>query len=73
MRGTLDLTKLIPGQDYHCTVTVQLASGDIITVRDFDFTATDADISIPEGSETVNPEEPEEEEEDPGTTPDDIL
>ena len=73
MRGTLDLTKLIPGQDYHCTVTVQLASGDIITVRDFDFTATDADISVPEGSDPVVPEEPEEEEEDPGVTPDDLL
>lgn len=70
MRGSMDLSKLIPGNDYHCTVTVQVANGEILTVRDFDFTATDADISVPEGSETVEPEEPEEEEvpEDP-TTP----
>lgn len=70
MRGSMDLSKLIPGNTYHCTVTVQVANGDIITVRDFDFTATDADISVPEGSEPVDPEEPEEEEEDPGATPD---
>ena len=44
-------------------------------VRDFDFVATDADISVPEGSETIDPEEPEEEEipDEPGVTPDDIL
>ena len=75
MRGTLDLSKLIPGNSYHCIVKVQLASGDIITVRDFDFVATDADISVPEGSDTIDPEEPEEEEipDEPGVTPDDIL
>lgn len=74
MRGSMDLSKLIPGNDYHCTVTVQVANGDIITVRDFDFTATDADISVPEGSGTTDPEEPEEEEvpEDPGATPDGV-
>ncbi|MBR4863410.1 MAG: hypothetical protein IKU07_02440 [Oscillospiraceae bacterium] len=74
MRGTLELDKLIPGNSYHCVVKVQLASGDIITVRDFDFVATDADISVPEGSETIDPEEPEEEEipEDPGVTPDGV-
>jgi hypothetical protein len=49
----MDLSKLIPGNDYHCTVTVQVASGDIVTVRDFDFTATDTDISVPEGSTPV--------------------
>ena len=70
MRGSMDLTKLIPGNAYHCTVTVQVASGDIITVRDFDFTATDADISVPEGSEPIVPEEPEEEEVPDETTPD---
>ena len=64
MRGTLDLTRLIPGNSYHCTVTVQLANGDIITVRDFDFTATDADISVPEDSDIETPEEEEEEEEE---------
>lgn len=62
MRGSMDLTKLIPGNDYHCTVTVQVASGDIVTVRDFDFTATDADISTPESTETPEETEPEEEE-----------
>ena len=35
MRGSMDLSKLIPGNDYHCTVTVQVASGEIVTVRDF--------------------------------------
>ena len=47
MRGSLELDKLIPGENYHCTVKVQLASGDIITVRDFDFTANETDISQP--------------------------
>ena len=69
MRGSMDLTKLIAGNDYHCTVTVQLATGDIFVVRDFDFTATDADISIPEDTENVTPEEPEEEEVPDETTP----
>ena len=77
MRGSMDLSKLIPGNDYHCTVTVQVASGEIVTVRDFDFTATDADISVPEGEGTTNPDVPEEDEEeeipdDPGVTPEDI-
>ena len=60
---------------YGITVSGTPVNGDVITVRDFDFTATDADISIPEGSETIDPEEPEEEEvpDDPGVTPDDIL
>ena len=71
MRGTLELDKLIPGQDYHCTVTVQLASGDIITVRDFDFTATDADISTPENTDT--PTEPSEPEDDGDGVPEETT
>jgi len=74
MRGSMDLTKLIPGNEYHCTVTVQVANGETVTVRDFDFTATDADISIPEDIGNVTPEEPEEEEvpEDPDATTDGV-
>lgn len=62
MRGTLELDKLVAGNDYHCTVVVRLASGDNITVRDFDFTATDADISTPEDITPPEVTEPEEEE-----------
>lgn len=69
MRGTLELEKLVAGNEYHCTVVVRLASGDSITVRDFDFTATDADISKPDFVEPPTETEPEEEEIPDETTP----
>lgn len=68
MRGSLDLDKLVSGNNYHCTVVVQLASGDTITVRDFDFTANDTDISTPESTQTPDSTEPEEDEEIPEDT-----
>ena len=61
LRGDMDLTKLIPGNAYHCTVVVHMGSGESITVRDFDFVATDADISTPHPDST-EPTEPEDEE-----------
>lgn len=69
LRGSLDLDKLIAGQNYHCTVTVILGSGDTITVRDFDFIATDQDISTPD-PEDPGEQPPEEEEEDDSGTED---
>lgn len=48
LRGALELDKLVVGNSYHCTVVVSLGSGEKITVRDFDFVATDADISTPD-------------------------
>jgi len=64
LRGELALDKLVAGEDYHCTVTVTFGSGEVINVRDYDFTATDVDISIPDSDEggTTEPTEPEEEE-----------
>lgn len=50
LRGGLALEKLVAGNTYHCAVVVSLGSGEQITVRDFDFTATDADISQPDDS-----------------------
>ena len=50
LRGGLALEKLVAGNVYHCTVVVSMGSGEQITVRDFDFTATDADISQPDDS-----------------------
>ena len=61
LRGELALDKLIAGNTYHCTVVVSMGSGEQITVRDFDFVATDVDISQPDGTE--EPPAPEEDEE----------
>ena len=36
-RGSLDVKALTPGT-YHCTHTCQIATGEILTVRDFTFT-----------------------------------
>lgn len=55
LRGALELDKLVAGNEYHCTVLVSLGSGEQIMVRDFDFTATDADISKPDGAEEEPP------------------
>jgi hypothetical protein len=62
LRGELALDKLVAGNEYHCTVVVSMGSGEQITVRDFDFVATDVDISQPDGTEE-EPPAPEEDEE----------
>ncbi len=71
LRGELALEKLVAGNTYHCTVTVQMGSGETIIARDFDFVATDADISKPDGgTEDPAPDEDEEEEIPDETTSD---